>query len=150
MPEVTLPINPNIQAIIAKARAEDRRATAADLGELVQDPQFLNALQKEVNRWITEIRKITKLDRDPASGTAIQETTFWANLERELSRIQEIRESEEVTLTLDALKLGKRFHATVSFDSDTGNHQTCNRLTARAPFQDSRRCWRRRPTTTRS
>lgn len=38
-------------------------------------------------------------------------------------RIQEKRESPEVLLTLDILKHGKRFHATVSFDTDTGLKQ---------------------------
>lgn len=64
---------------------------------------------------------MTKLDRDPASGTALQEISFWLNLERALNRIQEKRESPEVLLTLDILKHGKRFHATVSFDTDTGD-----------------------------
>ncbi len=64
--------------------------------------------------------QVTKLDRDPASGTALQEIGFWLNLERALNRIQEKRESPEVLLTLDILKHGKRFHATVSFDTDTG------------------------------
>ena len=63
---------------------------------------------------------MTNLDRDPASGTALQEISFWLNLERALLRIQEKRESAEIALTLDILKHGKRFHATVSFDSDTG------------------------------
>ena len=63
---------------------------------------------------------MTKLDRDPASGTALQEISFWLNLERALLRIQEKRESEDIALTLDILKHGKRFHATVSFDTDTG------------------------------
>lgn len=67
--------------------------------------------------------KVTKLDRDPASGTALQEISFWLNLERALNRIQEKRESPEVLLTLDILKHGKRFHATVSFDTDTGEWQ---------------------------
>lgn len=67
--------------------------------------------------------KVTKLDRDPASGTALQEISFWLNLERALNRIQEKRESPEVLLTLDILKHGKRFHATVSFDTDTGGWQ---------------------------
>ena len=63
---------------------------------------------------------MTKLNRDPSSGNALQEISFWLNLERALLRIQEKRESFEVALTLDILKCGKRFHATVSFDSDTG------------------------------
>ena len=76
-----------------------------------------------MNKWIREIQKVTKLDRDPSSGTALQEISFWLNLERALLRIQEKRESVEVALTLDILKHGKRFHATVSFDTDTGLKQ---------------------------
>lgn len=53
----------------------------------------------------------------------MQEISFWLNLERALNRIQEKRESPEVLLTLDILKHGKRFHATVSFDTDTGEFQ---------------------------
>lgn len=64
--------------------------------------------------------QVTKLDRDPSSGTALQEISFWLNLERALLKIQDKRESLEVSLTLDVLKHGKRFHATVSFDTDTG------------------------------
>ena len=65
--------------------------------------------------------QVTRLDRDPASGTALQEISFWLNLERALLRIQEKRDSLEVALTLDVLRHGKRFHATISFDADTGN-----------------------------
>ena len=79
--------------------------------------------QNQVTKWIREIQKVTKLDRDPSSGTALQEISFWLNLERALLRIQEKRESPEVALTLDVLKHGKRFHATVSFDTDTGLKQ---------------------------
>lgn len=63
---------------------------------------------------------MTNLDRDPLNGTALQEISFWLNKERALHRIQDKRDSLEVGLTLDILKHGKRFHATVSFDSDTG------------------------------
>lgn len=86
------------------------------------------------SRWIFPIRcwiyeafifqwfrsQVTKLDRDPASGTALQEISFWLNLERALQRIQEKRDSLEISLTLEILKHGKRFHATLSFDTDTG------------------------------
>lgn len=65
---------------------------------------------------------MTKLDRDPSSGTALQEITFWLNLERALLKLQEKRDSLEVTLTLDALRHGKRFRAVVSFETDTGKY----------------------------
>ncbi len=73
----------------------------------------MNQLQSGVNRWIREIQKVTKLDRDPASGTALQEISFWLNLERALLRTKEKSESSEISLTLDILRKGKRYHATV-------------------------------------
>lgn len=82
---------------------------------------------------------MTKLDRDPASGTALQEISFWLNLERALYRIQEKRESPEVLLTLDILKHGKRFHATVSFDTDTGKARRAPRQVLRPA--SGRPCW---------
>ena len=51
----------------------------------------------------------------------MQEINFWINLERALITLKEKRDSVEVNLTLDILKHGKRFHATISFDSDIGN-----------------------------
>lgn len=123
IPEITLVIHQQVQATIKRCADEGRKAKVADFGDKVEDSSFLNQLQNGVNRWIKEIQKVTKLDRDPSSGTALQEVSFWLNLERALHRIQEKRESQEVALTLDILKHGKRFHATVSFDTDTGLKQ---------------------------
>ena len=50
----------------------------------------------------------------------MQEVSFWLNLERALHQIKDKRDGTDITLTLEVLKHGKRFHATVSFDSDTG------------------------------
>lgn len=119
IPEITLSIHPVVGAAVKKAGEEGRKATVDDFVDKVEDSVFLNHLQSGVNRWIREIQKVTKLERDPSSGTALQEISFWLNLERALLRIQEKRESPEVSLTLDILKKGKRFHATVSFDADT-------------------------------
>ncbi|XP_037905377.1 dynein heavy chain, cytoplasmic isoform X4 [Hermetia illucens] len=123
IPEITLVIHQLVANTIKKCNDENRKAKVADFGDKVEDSTFLNQLQNGVNRWIKEIKKVTKLDRDPASGTTLQEVSFWLNLERALYRIQEKRESPEVALTLDILKHGKRFHATVSFDTDTGLKQ---------------------------
>ncbi|PIC53075.1 hypothetical protein B9Z55_002926 [Caenorhabditis nigoni] len=123
IPEINLVVNPHILDAIEKARKENRHATMDDLREIVEDTNFLNALQAGCNRWVKEIRKVTQLERDPSSGTSLQEMTFWLNLERALLKIAQKRDGEEVTLTLEALKCGKLFHATVSFDSDTGLKQ---------------------------
>lgn len=123
IPEITLIIHQQVQQTIKRCADENRKAKVADFDEKVEDSSFLNQLQNGVNRWIKEIQKVTKLDRDPSSGTALQEVSFWLNLERALHRIQEKRESQEIALTLEILKHGKRFHATVSFDTDTGLKQ---------------------------
>lgn len=120
IPEINVPINPIILQMIQKCNEEGRKPRVDDFTDRVEDTNFLNALQSGVSRWIREIKKVTKLDRDPSTGTALQEISFWLNLERALNRILEKRESLEVTLTLDILRYGKRFIATVSFDSDTG------------------------------
>lgn len=72
--------------------------------------------------------QVTKLERDPSTGSAMQEVTFWLNIERALHKIQEQMSGPEVLLTLDALKLGKRFHATISFDSDTGLKEALDKV----------------------
>lgn len=125
IPDITLPINSIISQTMKRCQdEEDRMATVNDFGDKVDDSVFLNQLQNGVNRWIREIQRVTKFERDPSSGTALQEISFWLNLERALLRIQEKRESPEVKLTLDILKKGKRFHATVSFDADTQLKET--------------------------
>ncbi|XP_046627104.1 dynein heavy chain, cytoplasmic isoform X5 [Neodiprion virginianus] len=123
IPEISLPVHPTVSLVIKQCAEEGRKPKVADFGEKAEDSTFLNQLQNGVNRWIKEIQKVTKLNRDPESGTALQEISFWLNLERALHRIQEKRESIEISLTLDILKYGKRFHATVSFDTDTGLKQ---------------------------
>ena len=123
IPEISLIVHPTVAQVLKRCSDDGLKAKVADFGDKVEDSTFLNALQNQVNKWIREIQKVTKLDRDPSSGTALQEISFWLNLERALLRIQEKRESVEVALTLDILKHGKRFHATVSFDTDTGLKQ---------------------------
>ena len=78
------------------AESEQRKPRVEDLRDKAEDSSFLNALQNLVSKWIREIQKVTKLDRDPSNGTALQEISFWLNLERALQRIQEKRESPEV------------------------------------------------------
>merc|ERR1711899_446172 len=101
IPEITLIVHPIVGGVIKKASDSGIKPKVADFGDKVEDSSFLNALQNQVSKWIREIQKVTKLDRDPSSGTALQEISFWLNLERALLRIQEKRESSEVALTLD-------------------------------------------------
>ena len=68
------------------------------------------------------------MQRDVSSGTALQEISFWVNMEHALDRLRDKRDSPEVVLTLEVLKAGKRFHTTISFDSDTGLTDTQERV----------------------
>jgi dynein heavy chain 1 len=120
IPEINIAIHPGVQEIIKKCSEENRKPKLDDYSDKCEDANFLNQLQAGVTRWVKEMKKVTKLDPDPLSGTALQEISFWINLEKALNRIQEKRESIEVQLTLEILKHGKRFMAIVSFDSDTG------------------------------
>ncbi|KAE8209241.1 hypothetical protein CF326_g10114, partial [Tilletia indica] len=67
-----------------------------------------------------EAQAVTKLDRDVSSGTASQEINFWLTLERESESIERQLRAEPINLTLEVLKHAKRFHATVTFYSNTG------------------------------
>ncbi|KAF9287595.1 hypothetical protein BGZ68_001583 [Mortierella alpina] len=121
IPEISLSIHPAVQRAIDECRDEGRRVTVDALeSSYFSDSTFLNKLQGDVNGWIKEIQKVTKLSRDPASGTAIQEINFWLSMERALEKIDEQLKSDQIVLTLDILKHAKRFHATVSFIADTG------------------------------
>ncbi|KAL1922601.1 uncharacterized protein VTP21DRAFT_10140 [Calcarisporiella thermophila] len=121
IPEIQLNIHPIVQRAVDKCREQGKRVTVDAIDpSLVSDSTFLNKLQGDVNGWIKEIQKVTKLSRDPASGTAIQEVNFWLSMERALEKIEEQLKSDEIVLTLDILKHAKRFHATVSFIADTG------------------------------
>ena len=57
IPEISLPIHPTIQGVVKKA-GEGKKPSVDNLGEMVTDSVFLNALQKDVSRWIKEIQKV--------------------------------------------------------------------------------------------
>ncbi|CAM0135389.1 unnamed protein product [Umbelopsis sp. WA50703] len=121
IPEISLNIHPVVQRAVEKCREQNKRVTVEAVDpNLFSDSSLLNKLQGDVNGWIKEIQKVTKLSRDPASGTAIQEINFWLSMEKALEKIDEQLKSDQIMLTLDILKHAKRFHATVSFIADTG------------------------------
>ncbi|KAL7751554.1 dynein heavy chain [Sorochytrium milnesiophthora] len=149
VPEVTLQVQNDIvlSAINAARKSGTRLSVDAIPPESLNDSAFLNKVQAEVNSWIKEIQKVTKLSRDPgttgpalstgsnalslggvgsggsgvvALTSASQEINFWLGMERSLERIDKQLKNEDIMLVLDILKSAKRFHATVSFRTDTG------------------------------
>ncbi|CAN6639183.1 dynein heavy chain, cytoplasmic [Trichomonascus vanleenenianus] len=120
VPELTLSLHPYIAKAIEVAEEKMQPAIEAVPEQLLSDTNFLNTLQSNVNNWIKSIQAITRIDRDPRTGTAAQEISFWIAMEASLENIEKQLSSPGVTLTLDVLRHAKRFHATVSFISDTG------------------------------
>ncbi|KAJ3290947.1 hypothetical protein HK104_006430 [Borealophlyctis nickersoniae] len=142
IPELSLTIHPVVQGTIDKCREQGKRPTVDAVGDIVNDSSFLNKLQADVNGWIKEIQKVTKLSRDAGSGTASQEINFWLSMERALAQIEEQLKSDQIVLTLDILKHAKRYRATVSFLADTGlkeateNVQKYNQLMKDFPLDE--------------
>ncbi len=116
-----LAVDPAIRQAVARARLTGDTATLDDLPPaLLADTAFLNRLQADVNGWIKEVQTVTKLSRDVASGTASQEINFWLSMDKALEAAASQLAADEVQLALAVLKNAKRFHATMSFFSDTG------------------------------
>ena len=121
IPDLALPLHPMVQNAIDEAAGSKTKATLDFLTPaLLADSSFLNSLQNTVNGWIKSIQGITKMSRDPESGTATQEINFWLSMESALEGIEEKLRSDGVQLTLEILRHAKRFQATVSFSADTG------------------------------
>ena len=88
--------------------------------QLLSDTRFLNDLQNTVNSWIKSIQAVTKMFRDPDSGSATQEINYWLSLESALKSIDSQTRNDGVQLTLDILQNAKRYQVKVSFYADTG------------------------------
>ena len=129
IPEVSLPFHPIVQAALDDAAARQSKPTL-DLipASVLQDSTFLNNLQATVNNWIKSIQVITKMTRDPTTGTATQEINFWLSMEAALEGIESQLRSDGVMLTLEILKHAKRFQATVSFTADTGLKEAMDKV----------------------
>lgn len=121
IPELYLPMPGVIQDALDTALTQKIRPSVELVPqELLLDSRFLNDLQSTVNSWIKSIQAITKLSRDPESGSATQEINFWLSMETALEGIEKQLRSDGVQLTMDILRNAKRFQATVSFSADTG------------------------------
>ncbi len=59
IPEITLTVHPHIVAVVKKAAEDGRRPKVEDLEDSVSDSSFLNAIQKDVSRWVREIQKVS-------------------------------------------------------------------------------------------
>ncbi|WFD21602.1 hypothetical protein MEQU1_000257 [Malassezia equina] len=117
IPQVVLRVHPAIETATAGGTAA---LDAIQPPSLLQEDAFINQLHADMNGWVRAVQTVTKLDRDPAAGTALQELRFWVALEGALEALERQLHAPSIALTLDVLTHAKRFHATVSFLADTG------------------------------
>lgn len=127
IPELHLNLHPIIEKALEENPTSEPTADLIPSGYLT-DTDFLNSLQAIVNGWIKSIQGITRMSRDPDSGTAAQEINFWLSMETALKHIEDQLQGKGVTLTLNVLRNAKRFHATVSFLSDTGIKEASEKI----------------------
>ena len=121
IPELHLPLPDIILDAVNIAAARNIKPSVEMIPPpLLSDSRFLNDLQNTVNNWIKSIQTVTKMSRDPDSGSATQEINFWLSMESALEGIEGKLRSDGVQLTMDVLRNAKRFQATVSFSADTG------------------------------
>ncbi|CDJ57328.1 hypothetical protein EMWEY_00007760 [Eimeria maxima] len=123
IPLIELPIDSVIKAAVVKAAAEKRKPAVEDLGDKLQDSTYLIALQSHVNRWIKDIQKVCRMQRDPSTGTAAEEVNFWLGFERALKHVEDQLKTTEAEFTLTVLKHTRKVFATMSFEQDSGLKQ---------------------------
>lgn len=87
---------------------------------LLEDLNFLNALQSIANQWHRTTRNLVSLQRNPDEGSALDEVKFWSNFENSLSGTMEQLLDEPVQKSLEILALTKRSRGLPAFITDTG------------------------------
>ncbi|GAW79183.1 hypothetical protein PGO_021530 [Plasmodium gonderi] len=117
IPIINLSVDRRIREIVQENPNIDE-IKPEKLKALCESQEFLNQLQKDVTKWIEEIQKLTRLNGDFKSGSALEEINFWIGYENALSQLENQLITPEVLLTLQILKNAKRYFATMSFDSD--------------------------------
>ena len=118
IPEIELMIDPEIMAKAVQCKEAAKEMTEEDFDGLITEP-FLLRLQKCVDQWYRDIRKVTQLKHDPTSGSALQEINFWLSLERSLTLIKEQLGKQEVKITLSLLQQAKKIQTVFTFTHDT-------------------------------
>ncbi|KAJ6231571.1 dynein heavy chain [Anaeramoeba flamelloides] len=132
IPEIYLQVEDEIRICVQSNNKKGKKKTKikpSSLGKYFNDTNFLNRAQSGVNKWIRDIQKVTRMKRDPISGTAQQEINFWSSLENSLLEIVKQVKTDEVQLTLELLRIKKRHIAGFSFEADTGLTQAIKKVT---------------------
>ncbi|CDK26410.1 unnamed protein product [Kuraishia capsulata CBS 1993] len=116
VPDLSLTVHPKIREYMDYEEHKEN----VDENELLGDSSFLNDLQSIVNDWVKSVQLVSRMNHDPLDGSVEDEINFWSEKESALLAVQSQLSSPAVLTTLDLLRKAKRFHATVSFVSDTG------------------------------
>jgi hypothetical protein len=81
IPNVELAIEPVIKARFEAARSRKEVCKIGDFEDLASDKNFLDRLNNCVHTWYRDIRKVTVLDHPIEQGNALQEISFWGQME---------------------------------------------------------------------
>lgn len=127
IPEVVLQIDPEVKEKAQKAKAVNSRLTVEMFEGRVNEKEFLSNLTGCVDKWIHEIRKVTRLStKDNLAPSILHEVNFWECLTRALTQIDSQLKLPEVLITLDILRQANRIHTMMSFHTDTGLEHALN------------------------
>ncbi|EFW19348.1 hypothetical protein D8B26_007588 [Coccidioides posadasii str. Silveira] len=121
IPALNLPMHEIVQSALDEAQLRGVKPSVELVpGAVLENHLVINSIQSTVNGWIKSIQSITKMSRDPESGSAAQEINFWLDMETALEGIEAQLQADGVQLTMDILRHAKRYQATLSFVADTG------------------------------
>jgi hypothetical protein len=129
LPSVTLQVDSQIVKAITQHAIADPIANVdwnhLGMQPLLQDDDYLNALQSGVSEWIAQIRKLTVLPKsttfplldqaaventdDNTSLADLEEINFWNALSHELNHVHQQLASPPMQLTLAMLREAKRY-----------------------------------------
>ncbi|KAF4654456.1 hypothetical protein FOZ61_008250 [Perkinsus olseni] len=128
----SLTVDPFVVKVYSKLKREHPSSPVSAKEHLpdeeLRDPAFLDAVQSSVNKWISDIGRVIKLQHDrltsPAGGklsdtgsVAVMEVKFFIAVEATLLSVRQQLEDPMVQFALEALRIGRRFLSTVSFEA---------------------------------
>lgn len=88
IPDVHLTIDNTVRQIATEARDAGSKLTVDSFEAMAKDKEFLQSLTGCVDKWISEIRKITRLcNRDHIANNLLEEVNFWQCLSKALTNI---------------------------------------------------------------
>jgi hypothetical protein len=65
VPEIELMHDPEIRTKYEECKKAGRELSAEDFEERLKDPAFVKRIEKQVQMWVRDIRRITTLEHDP-------------------------------------------------------------------------------------